>query len=98
MATLADLQKRFTIPNIVGFEEGSGGLTRATITTPFARAEGYLHGAHVTRYQPTGQQPLLWMSDKSQFHPDKAIRGGRAICFPRPGSRARSPSSPSHCF
>jgi D-hexose-6-phosphate mutarotase len=98
MATLSDLQKRFTIPNVVSFQEGLGGLPRAKITTPLARAEVYLHGAHVTGYQPAGQPPVLWMSGKSAFHNDKAIRGGIPICFPWFGAREGKPSSPSHGF
>src|SRR6266446_1997765 len=98
MATLAELQKRFAIANVVRFEEGSGGLTRAFVTTPLARAEIHLHGSHVTTYQPVGQNPVLWMSGKSQFQSDKAIRGGIPICFPWFGARAGNASSPAHGF
>jgi glucose-6-phosphate 1-epimerase len=94
---LSDLQ-RLNIPGVVRFEEGNGGLTRAIVTTPLAEAEVYLHGAHVTRYQPAGQAAVLWLSREGLFQPDKAIRGGVPICFPWFGPRADHPESPMHGF
>ena len=50
----------------------------AVVATPLAAAEIYLHGAHVTHFQPTGQKSVLFMSGASKFEPGKAIRGGGA--------------------
>ena len=95
---IQQLQARHGIPNVVRFDEGRGDLIRATITTPLASAEVYLHGAHVTHYQPAGQKPVLWLSDKSMYEAGKPIRGGVPICFPWFGPRAGDAASPAHGF
>ena len=66
---------------------GHNGLPLVKVRTPWSTAEIYLHGAHITRFQKIGEPPLLWMSGKSLFTPDKAIRGGVPICFPWFGPR-----------
>ena len=68
------------------------------VNTPSAEAEIYLHGAHVTRFQPRGQKPLLFMSAKSMFEPGKPIRGGVPICFPWFGPRQDGRPGPAHGF
>src|SRR5205085_9495095 len=82
----------------IQFNEGKGGLTKVSISNPAASAEVYLHGAHVTHFQPKGQQPVLYMSSTSQFKPDKAIRGGVPICWPWFGPNAADPKLPMHGF
>jgi glucose-6-phosphate 1-epimerase len=79
-------------------EEGQGGLKRLTILTPYAEAEIYLHGAHVTQFQPKGQKPVLFMSAKSWFEPGKPIRGGVPICFPWFGARQGGQPGSPHGF
>ncbi len=96
--TITELQSRFSIPGVVRFEAGRGELIRVVITTPQAQAHVYLHGAHVTHYQPAGQAPALFMSGKSWFEASKPIRGGVPICFPWFGPRAGDPASPAHGF
>ena len=97
-APFTELQQRFSIANVVRFEAGQGGLTRIVVTSPLASAEVYLHGAHVTHFQPMGQKPVLWMSGQSLYQTDKAIRGGVPICFPWFGPKAGEPSAPMHGF
>ena len=80
------------------FEAGQGGLTKAVVATPVASGEIYLHGAHVTSWQPAGHAPVLWMSRSSLFQPGKPIRGGVPICFPWFGPHASDPSAPAHGF
>ena len=80
------------------FEAGQGGLTKAVVATPVASGEIYLHGAHVTSWQPAGHEPVLWMSRSSLFQPGKPIRGGVPICFPWFGPNASDPSAPAHGF
>jgi glucose-6-phosphate 1-epimerase len=83
------------LPDCVRLEKGQGGLQRLVIQTAQADAEIYLHGAHVTQFQPKGQKPVLFMSAKSMFEPGKPIRGGVPICFPWFGARqAGQPGSP----
>ena len=79
-------------------EEGQGGLKRLVIRTTQADAEIYLHGAHVTRFQPKGQKPVLFMSGKSWFEPGKPLRRGVPICFPWFGARQDGQPGSPHGF
>jgi glucose-6-phosphate 1-epimerase len=93
--SLDELRKRFAVPGVT-FEPGEGGLLRAVASTEAAEAHVYLHGAHVTRFQPRGQADLMFMSGKSLFAPGKAIRGGVPLIFPWFGAKAGDPSAPAH--
>jgi len=100
--TLQYLTDHFAIENVLAFEQ-HGELVRARVTTPACNAEFYLHGAHLTHWQPTGQKPVLFLSERSAFAPDKAIRGGVPIIFPWFGTRTANEFSsrtdgPSHGF
>jgi glucose-6-phosphate 1-epimerase len=86
------------IPGVAVFEHGSGDLLRLAIRSPLAEAHIYLHGAHVSHFQPTGAAPVLFMSKESLFAPDKPIRGGVPLIFPWFGPRAGHPESPAHGF
>ena len=88
----------FEIPGIVHVGVRRGGMTAITITSPLARAEIYLHGGHVTQFQPAGEEPLLWLSEHSVFDRAKAIRGGVPICFPWFGAKAGDALAPAHGF
>jgi glucose-6-phosphate 1-epimerase len=57
-----------------------------------------LQGAHITTWQPTGHQPVLFTSRKAEFAPGKPIRGGVPIVFPWFGARHDGKSGPSHGF
>jgi len=97
MPTTHQLADCFSVPGLT-FEEGAGGLTKAVIRAPAASGELYLHGAHVTAWQPAGHDPVLWMSRSSNFATDKPIRGGVPICFPWFGAYASDPSRPAHGY
>jgi glucose-6-phosphate 1-epimerase len=97
-ASLRELKRRFDVPGVVCFEAGEGQMTRAVVTTPLGGAEVYLHGAHVTRYRPAGEPDVLWLSPRSVYRADKAIRGGVPICFPWFAAREGDPSAPMHGF
>jgi glucose-6-phosphate 1-epimerase len=86
------------LPDSVRMEEGQGGLKRLAIRTAQAEAEIYLHGAHVTQFQPKGQKPVLFMSAKSMFEPGKPLRGGVPICFPWFGARQGGQPGSPHGF
>lgn len=58
----------------------------------------YLHGAHLASWQPVGQAPVLFVSEKSAFDPAKPIRGGVPVCFPWFGPHASDPQAPMHGF
>jgi len=93
-----DLLRRFEIPGIVRIDEGRGSLPRVVVTSELASAEIYLHGAHLTSFQPRGAGPLLFMSEKSLFDATKPIRGGVPVIFPWFGPKAGAPDSPMHGF
>jgi len=95
MSSIADLQARFGVPGVLRIDEGRGSLPRVSVTSNLATAEIYLHGAHLTQWQPRGAKPVLFMSEKSWFEPGKPIRGGVPVCFPWFGPR---PDSPAHGF
>lgn len=85
-----------TLPDGARIEAGRGGLRRLTLEAPCAEAQVYLHGANVTHFQPRGEKPVLWVSERSLFEggaPGKPIRGGVPICFPWFGPR---PDAPLH--
>ena len=86
------------LPPSVRLGAGRNGLERLAIATGRATAEVYLHGAHVTAWQPSGAEPVIWVSGDSQFHPDKPIRGGVPICFPWFSAHATDASAPMHGF
>ena len=93
MQTLDQLNASFAIPGVLSFD-GHNSLIRARITTPACTGEVYLHGAHITAWQPANEQPVLFLSEKSLFASDKAIRGGIPIVFPWFGARTATPESP----
>lgn len=64
--------------------------------TGVSRGAIFLQGAHVTEFQPAGQQPVLWMSSSSWLEEGKPIRGGVPICFPWFGPHPTDPSQPGH--
>src|SRR5215472_2571171 len=96
--TSAELARRFNLPNVLRLEDAPGGLVRAVVSSQAAEAEIYLHGAHVARWKPRGQRPVLFLSSKSLFAPGKAIRGGVPLIFPWFGSRAEGKPGPVHGF
>ena len=95
---LTQLNEHFGLPGILAFHSTPGGLIYAGITTPHATATVYLQGAHVTAWQPKGQQPAIFLSRKSEFAVGKPIRGGVPIAFPWFATRHDGKTGPSHGF
>lgn len=56
-------------------------------------AHVFLHGGHVSHFQPKGERPVLWLSGASRFEHDRAIRGGVPVCFPWFGPKAGAPEA-----
>ena len=76
-----------------------GVLPRLEIAAATATARIFLHGAHLTHWQPAhAAAPVLWMSAHSRFEPGKPIRGGVPICFPWFGAHDSDPNAPAHGF
>jgi glucose-6-phosphate 1-epimerase len=79
-------------------EPGDGGLARARVSAARADAEVYLQGGHVTRWQPRGAAPVLFLSGRATYAPGKAIRGGVPLIFPWFGPHATDRRAPMHGF
>lgn len=50
-------------------------------------------GAQVLRYQPHGQQPVIWLSDEAAYKKGQSVRGGVPVCWPWFGDLARNPET-----
>lgn len=71
---------------------GAGDLPRLALVAPDgARAEVYLHGAHVAAWVPAGGQERLFLSRASQFRAGAPIRGGIPVVFPQFGAAGPLP-------
>jgi len=92
------LNSHMGIPDAVRFDIGQGGLIRAVLTAGGAKAHVYLHGGHVTHFQPANQSPVIFMSGASRYEIGKPIRGGVPICFPWFGPKTGAPTAPMHGF
>lgn len=95
---LKALNERFGLEKHIVFQSGEKGLPVARIDNGVAVAEVYLHGAHVTAFQPQSSEPVLWMSPSAQFQNDKAIRGGVPVIWPWFGPHATDSDKPQHGF
>ena len=64
---------------------GAAGLPKvALVASDGARAEVYLHGAHVSSWRPANDgAERLFLSARSRFGPGEVIRGGVPVCFPQ---------------
>jgi len=74
------------------------GLAAVRVATERASGLIYLQGAHLADWQPRGEAPVLWMSERATYAPGKAIRGGVPLCFPWFGPHATRPEYPAHGF
>lgn len=95
---VAALNQRFGKTPGVTIDLGQGDLPRVRVRNSMCTGEVYLHGAHVTAYRPSHQEPVLWMSERAVFAPGKAIRGGVPICFPWFGPKQDDAQQPIHGF
>jgi glucose-6-phosphate 1-epimerase len=96
--SIPDLNRRFGIPGIAEVVAGNGELPKIRITSVAAVGEIYLHGAHVTSWQPIGADEVFFVSSQSRWEDGRAIRGGVPICFPWFGDKADDPKAPAHGF
>ena len=103
--TIETLTDQFGMPGVLEFTQ-RGDLLCLNVTTPAVTAQVTLHGAHLLAWQPAGQEPVLFLSQRSEFATGKAIRGGVPVIWPWFGPRSAAvppppesaPRSPSHGF
>ena len=79
-------------------EAGIEGLSRVRVSGARADAELYLQGGHLTRWQPHGVAPVLFLSSRAVYAPGTAIRGGVPVIFPWFGLHATDRRAPTHGF
>lgn len=80
-------EKLFSLPVISQLtpyisQRQMGDLPVIVIVHPKVRAAVTLQGAHLVSWQPAGEKPVIWLSEKTAWAPGKAIRGGVPICWP----------------
>lgn len=98
MAAPAELNEKFAIPGVLEFVAMPTGLVAAQVTAPAAAATIYLHGAHVTHWQPKGEAPAIFTSQRAEFAEGKPIRGGVPVIFPWFSDRHDGKAGPMHGF
>ncbi|MDT8337903.1 MAG: D-hexose-6-phosphate mutarotase [Sulfurimonas sp.] len=75
----------------------SNGFEYIEVKNSAAEAKIALQGAHLFHYARVDEEPILWLSEVSDFEPGKAIRGGVPICWPWFGFHENK-SLPQHGF
>ncbi|MDP2287616.1 MAG: D-hexose-6-phosphate mutarotase [Actinomycetota bacterium] len=68
------------------------------LTASGGTGEIYTHGAHLTRWNPSGSAPVIWVSHLARFEPGVAIRGGIPIILPWFGAGRSGDMTPAHGF
>ncbi len=92
------LNDKFGLPDTLTFEAGPGGFIVARIETPDAFARVALHGAQLLSFEPRRGGEILWLSRRSYYTRDKAIRGGIPISWPWFASDPLYAGKPAHGF
>jgi hypothetical protein len=88
------LQREFTVPGLVAFGAGPGGLPAAVLTHPDgARAELLLHGAALTSWRRADGAEALALRGDNAFSGafDAPVRGGLGLAWPQVGAGALPP-------
>jgi glucose-6-phosphate 1-epimerase len=82
---------------MVAQKQLENGFEYLDITNESASAKIALQGGHIFHYAHHNKEPLLWLSEVSDFKIGKAIRGGVPICWPWFGM-SENPELPQHGF
>lgn len=88
----------FEIPGTLWFETDKNGVVRIVVKNDLSDAEIYLHGAHLTHFQPKGEAPLIFDATKSRITPPKTVHAGIPICWPWFGAHPVDSTKPQHGF
>ena len=99
---LASLRQRFGALEYVGFDK-INDLVRVNVGTRAASATIFLQGAHLSAWQPLGEDPVIFLSRKTELRLGQPLRGGIPIVFPwfatdRKQDRIDGHPGPSHGF
>ena len=63
---ITELNRRYGIPEIDSVVAGNGGLAKVRVSCARTVGEMYLHGAHVTSWQPRGAEEVIFVSAESR--------------------------------
>ena len=62
------------------------------VHTPHGHAIVAEQGAQLLSYVPTGQPPLVWLSEQARYERGESVRGGVPVCWPWFSDLARNPA------
>lgn len=99
--TIEQLNQDYSLKNSNGslnFKVGEGDIPLVEIYCQHANALISLQGAHLMKWQPTGEDNVIWLSENASFAPGKSIRGGIPVCWPWFGAHESNDSYPAHGF
>ncbi|MEK6748005.1 MAG: D-hexose-6-phosphate mutarotase [Pseudomonadota bacterium] len=98
MTDVTTLNNRFGIQDHLSFTTDANGMVYAQIKNRLAEAHIAVQGAHLLTWAPTGQVPVIWLSEAAKFAPGKSVRGGVPICWPWFGPHPSQTSFPAHGY
>jgi glucose-6-phosphate 1-epimerase len=98
METAENLNQRFGKDSMASFCEMPNGFVLVEVNNAHASASIAMQGAHLIRFQPKGEEPLIWTSPEAKLAPGKSIRGGVPVCWPWFGAHDRDKTLPAHGF
>lgn len=81
---------------VLQFKKLHNGFEYIEVKNDSSLAKIALQGAHLFYYRRKDEEPLLWLSDESDFKLGFAIRGGVPVCWPSFGMN--NPDLPQHGF
>lgn len=96
--TIGELEAAHAVPGRLSFAADPGGFPMALVRGAGAEATIDLQGATVTHFRPAGAAPVVWLSARAVYAPNRAIRGGIPICWPWFGAHPSDPTRPDHGF
>ncbi len=92
------LNDDFGIAGQLAFRDAGDGFIVIDVDNSQCTASIAMQGAHLMRWNPKGEEPVIWMSPVAKLAQGKSIRGGVPICWPWFGAHASEASFPGHGF
>ena len=96
--TMDNSLQHFALSDILTMEQSENNLTKLVINNAFAEAEIYLQGAHLTHFQPHGEEALIFDGKNSVVTPPQSVHAGIPICWPWFGPHPSDATKPQHGF
>ena len=90
--------KKFEIENVLSIQTDKHAGNKIVIQNDFADAEIYLLGAHLTHFQPQGEEKIIYDGKESYILPPKSAHFGIPICWPWFGPHPTDSTLGQHGF